>query len=147
MNSPIKYVEDNFHTIESKQDDCRPYGQQPDGYGRKIAMPYLIRLNESGPWRRVYCVIFSNSGSIYVVVNKQAYYFRHDEDCRIVGQWKRTLAQWSKRYGILPTTPTTEKQAVSVIVNPDSEDKIDLFQLSDYAVSSVCGVVIWLVPR
>ena len=87
--STVKYAEDHFDTIESKQDNCRPYGQQPDGYGRKIAMPYLVRLNKTGPWRRVYCIIFSNSGSVYVIVKKQAYYFRLDENLRITGEWPK----------------------------------------------------------
>lgn len=87
--SGIKYAEDNFDTIESKQDNCPPYGQQPDGYGRKIAMPYLVRLNKTGPWRRVYCIIFSNSGSLYIVVKKQAYYFKGDSNLRLTGEWPK----------------------------------------------------------
>jgi hypothetical protein len=54
--------------VEWKRDDCRPYGQGQDGYGRKIAMPYLCRIGARGPWRRMYCVCFSNAGSCYVMV-------------------------------------------------------------------------------
>lgn len=85
----VIYAEDTFSKIESKQDDCRPYGQQPDGYGRKIATQYLVRLDGKGPWRRVYCICFSNAGSLYIVVKKQAYYFRCDENLRLKGEWPK----------------------------------------------------------
>jgi hypothetical protein len=57
-----------------------------------------------------------------------------------------TLAQWKEKYGILSTHPTTETGAVSVCVNFDCEERRELFHLDDYKVSSVNGVVIWLVP-
>ena len=84
----LVYVEDTFDKIESMPDNVRPHGQGADGYGMKIAMPYKIRLNGTGPWRRVYCTCFSNVGSIWVEVNKVKYYFRDDERVRTVGEWK-----------------------------------------------------------
>jgi len=36
----------------------------PSGYGRKIPTPYMIKFNNR--WQRVYCCIFSNSGSLYI---------------------------------------------------------------------------------
>lgn len=53
-----------------------------------------------------------------------------------------------KRTGVLPTHPTTERQAISVIVDQVSQRKIraDLFHLADYKVSTVSGPVLWLVP-
>ena len=56
-----------------------------------------------------------------------------------------TLRTWSTITGIQPTPPTTERGAVSVVCW--SNEHPLLFQLSDYAVSSVCGAVIWLVRR
>lgn len=38
------------------------------GYGRRIPTSRMIRLN--GRWRRVYCCIFSNSGTCYVEQGK-----------------------------------------------------------------------------
>lgn len=35
------------------------------GYGRKIPTDTMIKYN--GRWRRVYCCIFSNSGTCYIV--------------------------------------------------------------------------------
>ena len=36
------------------------------GYGRKIPTATMVRLQGSPRWRRVYCCIFSNSGTCYV---------------------------------------------------------------------------------
>lgn len=36
------------------------------GYGRRIPTPYMVRLPGSPRWRRVYCAIYSNSGTCYV---------------------------------------------------------------------------------
>lgn len=37
-----------------------------DGYGRRIPTSYMIQLPGSPRWRRVYCCIYSNSGTCYV---------------------------------------------------------------------------------
>lgn len=58
-----------------------------------------------------------------------------------------SLAEWSKRHGILPTYPTTERKAVSVIVQSNDPARHELFRLTDHVVSSSCGVVLWLLPR
>ena len=34
------------------------------GYGKRIPTEYVVRLNNR--WRRVYCCVFSNSGTCYV---------------------------------------------------------------------------------
>jgi hypothetical protein len=83
----VVYAEDRFQQIESKQDDCPPYGQGEDGYGNKISMPYLVRLDGKGPWRRVYCVCFSNAGSLYIIVKGEKYFFRQTENLRLQGVW------------------------------------------------------------
>lgn len=49
------------------------------GYGRKIATTILILLPGEKRWRRVYCVCFSNSGSVYIIRNGEAYYLREYE--------------------------------------------------------------------
>ena len=61
-----------------------------------------------------------------------------------------TLAQWKSRTGILPTHPTTERGAVSMIVADvglTTTQLMELWRLEDYAVSSVSGPIVWLVPR
>jgi hypothetical protein len=42
-------------------------GQQADGYGRKISMDYQARIDGKGPWYRVYCCIYSNIGTCYII--------------------------------------------------------------------------------
>lgn len=56
------------------------------------------------------------------------------------------LKQWSEAAEILPTCPTTEKEAVSVVVDHNNPHRKLLWDLSDYVVTSVCGIVIWLRP-
>lgn len=34
------------------------------GYGRRIPTRYMIRID--GKWRRVYCIIFSNCGTLFI---------------------------------------------------------------------------------
>lgn len=34
------------------------------GYGRRIPTPYKVKT--AGKWRRVYCCVFSNSGTLYI---------------------------------------------------------------------------------
>lgn len=49
-------------------------GQGSDGYGKKISTDYMAKVN--GRNHRVYCICFSNSGSLYVVVGGKNYYVR-----------------------------------------------------------------------
>ena len=39
------------------------------GYGRKIPTSKMVKYK--GRWRRVYCCIFSNSGTCYIINNGQ----------------------------------------------------------------------------
>lgn len=34
------------------------------GYGKRIPTEYMVKFN--GKWRRVYCCIYSNSGTLYI---------------------------------------------------------------------------------
>ena len=56
------------------------------------------------------------------------------------------LKEWSEKSGILPTYPTTEREAVSVVVDHQNPHRKLLWDLTDYVVTSDCGVVIWLRP-
>ena len=89
MKPAITYAEDVFDTIESKRDDCPPIGQNAEGYGSKIHTPYLVRLNGKAPWHRVYSVIWSNVGSLYIIVKRKRYFFRHDQNLRLTGVWPK----------------------------------------------------------
>jgi hypothetical protein len=41
----------------------------PSGYGRRIPTRYKVQVG--GRWRRVYCCIFSNSGTCYIGPSKE----------------------------------------------------------------------------
>lgn len=34
------------------------------GYGARIPTPYMVRYN--GRWRRVYCITYSNNGTLFI---------------------------------------------------------------------------------
>lgn len=61
---------DTFHTfsVDAKESPLWWHDQglqyTASGYGRRIPTRYMVRLN--GKWRRVYCCIFSNSGTLYI---------------------------------------------------------------------------------
>lgn len=50
--------------------------QTASGYGKKLTTEYMLRI--SGRWHRVYCVCFSNGGSLYVLRNGAAHYLDID---------------------------------------------------------------------
>lgn len=56
------------------------------------------------------------------------------------------LSDWCKQHNIQATSPTSERSAVSVVVDQTHPGRSDLFHLDDYTVSSCCGIVIWLIP-
>lgn len=58
-----------------------------------------------------------------------------------------TFSEWCNRVGVKPTHPTTERGAVSFVRPANCPMWSELFHLSDYTVSSVCGAVVWLVPK
>lgn len=50
--------------------------QTASGYGRKLTTDRVIKIEGEKIWRRVYCVCFSNSGSVYVVIKGLPHYIR-----------------------------------------------------------------------
>ena len=95
----VKYASD-FFDIESQVTECPP-NPYASGYGRKIPTRYMVRLRPRKvlntvtaelcgtvgvvvhgswtSWRRVYCICFSNAGSVYVRVQGEEL-FLHDFD-------------------------------------------------------------------
>lgn len=47
--------------------DVPRHGQTVTGYGGAIPTPHMVRY--AGRWRRVYAMVYSNSGTPYVKVN------------------------------------------------------------------------------
>lgn len=41
-----------------------PWKPTASGYGKRIPTEYMVKFN--GKWRRVYCRIYSNNGTLYI---------------------------------------------------------------------------------
>lgn len=54
--------------VESKVTDMPRSGQTQTGYGKAIPTRYMVKFN--GRWQRVYCCIYSNSGTLYIKSTK-----------------------------------------------------------------------------
>ena len=54
------------------------YGRDVYGYGSKIPLGYMVRLDGRGPWRRVYCICYSNAGTLYVIDKGEPAYIAGD---------------------------------------------------------------------
>lgn len=48
------------------------------GYGNRIPTSRMIQFPNEKIWRRVYCIIWSNSGSYYVISKGQHLYLRSE---------------------------------------------------------------------
>lgn len=66
MEETIDYVEDHYKITSIKQTPISPYQQTANGYGGKLKTSYMIKLDNGYRWYRVYCMCYSNSGSIYI---------------------------------------------------------------------------------
>jgi len=51
------------------RDNVAPINRSRTGYGKKMPTQYRVRTIDQR-WRRVYCVCYSNSGTLYVMHGK-----------------------------------------------------------------------------
>ena len=51
-----------------KETGC-PHSNSKTGYGSKIPTQYMVFVENK--WRRVYCRVYSNIGTCYVMINKE----------------------------------------------------------------------------
>lgn len=77
----VKYLVEHFQDVTfSRKNVTRKGilqlapGQGADGYGKKISTDYVAHFD--GREHRVYCICFSNSGSLYVLVKKEMFFVR-----------------------------------------------------------------------
>jgi len=56
---------------EIRMQPVPPYGQDAQGYGRKIATGRMVRLQANPRWYRVYATCFSNAASHWITVKGQ----------------------------------------------------------------------------
>lgn len=72
MSQVIMQYLSQSSVIDKRQTDC-PNNSSVTGYGKKIATAWELKLTDN-KWRRVYCVIFSNMGTNYVIVKGSRVY-------------------------------------------------------------------------
>ena len=64
-----------FQTVSAEAKRCPLWWQKQNlsftasGYGKRIPTEYMV--NVDGRWKRVYCCIFSNSGTCYIESNRK----------------------------------------------------------------------------
>ena len=56
-----------------------PINRSITGYGSKIPTQYKVQLEGCKLWRRVYCICYSNSGTLYVLVKGKRLFIRDYE--------------------------------------------------------------------
>ena len=75
----VKYIEDYFKDFEiiekllPRQKMNLQYSAS--GYGRKIPTSKMIKIGKK--FYRLYCCIFSNVGSCYIIKNKIEYFLKY----------------------------------------------------------------------
>ena len=62
---------EQVHEIKIKETMSSRYSPS---YGKKLSTCYMIKYGKPARWRRVYCVNYSNSGSIYIIVDGKDLY-------------------------------------------------------------------------
>jgi len=68
------------------------------GYGSKIPTRYMLKMDNR--WYRVYCICYSNSGSLYVLKNKETLYLNGDTQSELFSMGSLTCLIKAKRTNI-----------------------------------------------
>ena len=68
MRNEIDYIDTTDSRISETWWQRRGLMYTATGYGKKIPTEYMVQCGDLR-WRRVYCHIFSNSGTLYVIYN------------------------------------------------------------------------------
>ena len=76
--SELKYINMWDHEVKEKLLWWQLKGlmQTVTGYGGKLSTTKMIKVN--GRWHRIYVMQYSNSGSAYILVNKEKIFIRED---------------------------------------------------------------------
>lgn len=64
-----KYFLDTMREQGKVKETERPRSNSRTGYGGKIPTSYMVFIGNK--WRRVYCHVYSNVGTCYVLINKK----------------------------------------------------------------------------
>jgi hypothetical protein len=74
--SKVMYLEDSHKVTAAKTKRPSERSHTASGYGSKLQTSYMVQLDSRPVWRRVYCICYSNSGSVYVRVNGERLFVR-----------------------------------------------------------------------
>ena len=67
MNDKVTYTDITDAMVNETWWQKRNLSYTATGYGHKIPTRYMVKLSDSNRWHRVYCMIYGNSGTIYVI--------------------------------------------------------------------------------
>src|ERR1035438_6527241 len=88
MNYPkVDYLEDSHEVTAAKQTAMPMYQQTASGYGSKLRTSYMIQLDARPRWYRIYCICYSNAGSIYAVVKGARLFIRDEYQIQDLASW------------------------------------------------------------
>ena len=72
-----RYLEKTTLPVSGVRVTERPrYGIPVNGFGKKIPTSIMLRIGVR--WHRVYCAIFGNNGTCYIVINGEDVLLWHD---------------------------------------------------------------------
>jgi hypothetical protein len=83
----VLYVEDLHQVTAAKQTETSPYQQTASGYGSKLQTSYMIQLDAKPRWYRIYCICYSNVGSLYVMVKGTRLFIRNEYEIQDLASW------------------------------------------------------------
>lgn len=72
----VTYIE-NERITDAKRSTVTPYQQTASGYGSKLQTQYMVRV-DGKRWHRIYCICYSNNGSLYVRVKGERLFIRDE---------------------------------------------------------------------
>ena len=70
MTTTIKYLERG--EVSDVRITVAPINRSVTGYGAKLPTQYMVRIGTR--WHRVYCICYSNLGSLYVERKHEMYF-------------------------------------------------------------------------
>jgi hypothetical protein len=76
MDTPLIYINMSEHEVKENKLWWQKKGLMytSSGYGSKIPTRQMLKFK--GRWYRIYCIIYSNCGSIYIISKGVKYYIR-----------------------------------------------------------------------
>lgn len=81
MENPVRYLDEKFQDYKVFRGERPTYGQTVTGYGKAIPTDlYVILAERRQRYRRVYCTIYSNIGSLWIKVRGEKFFLRSCEN-------------------------------------------------------------------